>query len=101
MAKKLTSGGVATFGDLRSIVGFELRDDLGDRSTEWRVLCKGEGESGSDLASPLLTLLATLGVAGETLLGVSDKPDLFKCSKCQILSIRPKSHYLKHTMQRI
>lgn len=101
MTKKLTSGVVAAFGDLRSIVGFELRDVRGERSTEWRVLCKGEGESGSGLASPLLTLLATLGVAGETLVGVSNNPDLFQCSKESLLSIRSKSHYFKHRMQRI
>jgi len=74
----LTSGGVAlvTFGARRSIVGFELMD-RGDRSTERRELCKGDGESDSDLATPRLSLL-TLGVAGDGLLGVSDKPDLFK-----------------------
>lgn len=66
---------VTTFGDLRSIAGFELMD-LGDLSTESRELGRGEAESGSDLATPLLNLLVTLGVAGEGLLGVSDKLDL-------------------------
>lgn len=56
------------------MVGFE-GTDRGDRSTERRELCKGEGESDSNLATPLLSL-ATLGVAGEALWGVSDKADL-------------------------
>jgi hypothetical protein len=62
----LTSGGVATFGDLRSMVGSEVTD-RGDRSTERREFCKGEGESDSDLATPLLVGLLTLGVAGDAL----------------------------------
>lgn len=59
--------------------------DRGDRSTEGREFCKGEGESASALGNPLVSLL-TLGVAGDVLfgvcievdnlLGVSDKPDL-------------------------
>ena len=59
--------------------------DRGDRSTEGREFCKGDGESGSALGTPLLSLL-TLGVAGDALcvvcvagdalLGVSDKLDL-------------------------
>lgn len=58
-------------------MGFEATD-RGDRSTEMRGLCRGEGESVSDLATPLPNLL-TLGVAGEgLLLGVSDKVDLLK-----------------------
>lgn len=63
-----------TFGDRRSMAGFEITD-RGERSTERRVLGGGAGESCSDLVTPLLTLL-TLGVAGAALLGVSDKPDL-------------------------
>ncbi len=62
----LTSGGVATFGDLRSMVGLDVTD-RGDRSTERREFCKGEGESDSDLATPLLVGLLTLGVAGDAL----------------------------------
>lgn len=58
-----------------SVVGFELMD-RGERSTESRGFCKGEGESVSDLATPLLTLV-TLGVAGEALLlAASDIEDL-------------------------
>lgn len=83
----------AILGVRRSIVGFELMD-RGDRSTERRKLCMGEGESDSDLATPLLSLLTlgvagdglpgvsdkllTLGVAVDDFPGVSDKPDLFK-----------------------
>lgn len=64
----LTSGGVASFGDLRSMAGLEVTD-RGDRSTERREFCKGEGEgeSDSDLATPLLLGLLTLGVAGDAL----------------------------------
>lgn len=59
-----------------SVVGFELTAARGDRSIESRGLCTGEGESASDLVTPLLNLL-TLGVAGDgLLLGVSDKVDL-------------------------
>lgn len=61
-------------GDRRSMAGFEVTV-RGDRSTESREFCKGEGESDSDLATPLPGLL-TLGVAGDALLGVSDKADL-------------------------
>lgn len=82
---RLTSGGVVSFGDRRSMLGFE-GTDRGERSTESRELCKGDGESDSDLApAPLLSLLilgvagdALLGVAGDALLGVSDKEDLSK-----------------------
>lgn len=59
--------------------------DRGDRSTVGREFCKGEGDSGSALGTPLLSLLI-LGVAGDVLfgvcvagdalLGVSDKLDL-------------------------
>lgn len=59
--------------------------DRGDRSTEAREFCKGDGESGSALDTPLEILL-TLGVAGDVLFGVcvagdallevSDKLDL-------------------------
>lgn len=61
----LTSGGVASFGDLCSVVGLEVTD-RGDLSIERRDFCKGEGESVSDLATPLLGL-PTLGVAGDAL----------------------------------
>ena len=43
--------------------------DHGERSTKMRGWCRGEGESVSDLATPLLNLL-TLGVAGESLVGI-------------------------------
>lgn len=59
----------------RVIVGFELMD-RGERSTERREFWREEGESVSDLVTPLLSLL-TLGVAGDDLAGVSDNPDLF------------------------
>lgn len=66
-----------SLGERRSSVGLE-GTDLGDRSTERRELCSGEGESTSDLAIPLLGLF-TLGVAGDAFwLGVSDKADLRK-----------------------
>ena len=72
---QLTSGGVeGGFDDFRSAAGFEFTD-RGDRSTEWRTFCKGDGDSDSDLDTPLLTLLP-LGVASDALLGVSDKLDL-------------------------
>lgn len=72
---RLTSGGVPSLGERRSIVGFD-GTDLGDRSIERREFCSGEGESASDLVTPLVDLL-TRGVAGDTLLlGVSDKADL-------------------------
>lgn len=58
-------------GDLRSIVGFELTD-RGDRSTESREFCKGDGDSDSDLDTTLLALL-TLGAAIDPLLGFSDR----------------------------
>lgn len=58
----------------RVIVGFELMD-RGERSTERREFWREEGESVSDLVTPLLSLL-TLGVAGDDLAGVSDNPDL-------------------------
>jgi len=48
------------------MVGLEVTD-RGDRSTERREFCKGEGESDSDLATPLLVGLLTLGVAGDAL----------------------------------
>lgn len=77
-------------GDLRSMVGFEATD-LGDRSTEIRGLCRGEGESVSDLATPLPNLL-TLGVAGEGLLvGVSDKVDLREFKTWQGHMIRSRA----------
>lgn len=75
-----------SFGDRRSMLGLAATE-RGDRSMESRELCKGDGESDSDLAAPtpLLSLLtlgvagdALLGVAGDALLGVSDKEDLFQ-----------------------
>lgn len=84
-------------GDLRSTTGFEVTE-AGERSTETRELCRGEAEPLSDFATPRLSL-ATLGVAGDTLVmgvtldtlslgatldtllfgvGVSDNVDLFK-----------------------
>lgn len=74
--------------------------DRGDRSTERRELCRGEDESGSDLTTPLLSLL-TLGVAGVALLGVSDKPDLFNFLEYHYYTNTKKFHYIKHTMQDI
>lgn len=78
---------VLIFGDRRSTAGFEVTD-LGERSTDKREACRGEGESVSDLVPPRISLLTTLGVAGDALLlgvagdallfGVSDKVDLFK-----------------------
>lgn len=69
------SGGVAVFGDLRSMVGLEATD-LEDLSAERRELCRVEGESASDLLNPLLGLLAR-GIAGDDLwLGISDNADL-------------------------
>lgn len=67
---------MATFGDRRSIPGFELID-FGDRSTEGLEFCNGEGGSDSSLVVLLVSLL-TLGVAGDALVvvGFSDKPDL-------------------------
>lgn len=69
------------FGDRRSRAGF-AGTDRGERSTEALVVWRGEGESVSDLATPLLSLL-TLGVAGDVLLigilvagGVSEEEDL-------------------------
>ena len=61
----LTSGGVVILGDRRSMLGLE-ETDRGDRSIERREFCKGDGESDSDLATPLVGLL-TLGVAGDAL----------------------------------
>lgn len=53
-------------------MGLELTEVVfGERSSERREFCKGEGESESDLATPLLSLL-TRGVAGDAFLGVSD-----------------------------
>lgn len=53
-------------------MGLELTEAVfGERSSERREFCKGEGESESDLATPLLSLL-TRGVAGDAFLGVSD-----------------------------
>lgn len=75
---RLTSGGVVTFGDRRSMVGLE-GTERGERSTERREFWRGEGESVSDLAIPLLGL--TLGVAGDALLGVSD---LFQFQSCKL-----------------
>lgn len=86
-------GGVeATFGDRRSMEGFELID-RGDLSTESREFCRGECESVSGLVTPLPTLL-TLGVAGEALLGVSVKADLLRF---KILSFiyQIRTHYTK------
>lgn len=60
-------------------MGLELTEAVfGERSSERREFCKGEGESESDLATPLLSLL-TRGVAGDAFLGVSDiiAEDLF------------------------
>lgn len=54
------------FGDRRSTVGFEVAG-RGDRSAEALVLCRGDGESVSDLVTPRPSLL-TLGVAGDVLL---------------------------------
>lgn len=69
------------FGDRRSRAGF-TGTDRGERSTEALVVWRGDGESVSDLATPLLSLL-TLGVAGDVLLigilvagGVSEEEDL-------------------------
>lgn len=73
-----------SFGDFRSTESFELTD-RGDRSTEGREFCKGDGDSGSALGTPLLSLLIFgvasdvffgVCVAGDALLGVSDKLDL-------------------------
>lgn len=61
-------------GDFRSTVGFEFTD-RGDRSTEGREFCRGDGESDCDLDTTFLTLL-TLGVASDALLGFSDRLDL-------------------------
>lgn len=61
--------------DRRSIAGFDVME-RGDRSTETRAFCKGDGESAPDFVVPRLILL-TLGAAAEALLvGVSDKLDL-------------------------
>lgn len=65
--------GAVTFDRRRSEAGLELTD-RGDRSMETRAFGTGEFES----VTPLLNLL-TLGVAGVSLPGVSDKLlDLFK-----------------------
>lgn len=90
------AGGVeATLGDRRSIEGFELID-RGDLSIESREFCRGECESVSGLVTPFPTLL-TLGVAGEALLGVSDKADLLKF---KILSFiyQIRTHYIEFVM---
>lgn len=62
----LTSGVVLSLIDLRSTTGFEITEP-GERSTETRELCRGEGDPLSDFTTPLLILVA-LGVAGDTLL---------------------------------
>ena len=80
---KLTSGGVEVgvviLGDRRSKAGLDLTE-RGERSTERREFCEGEGESDSDLATPRLSLLTRGGgvAAGDAFLGVSDTVDLFK-----------------------
>jgi len=58
-------------GDFRSTAGFEFTD-RGDRSTESREFCSGDGDSDSDLDTTLLALLA-LGVAIDPLLEFSDR----------------------------
>lgn len=91
---ELTSAGAMTLGDRRSIEGLEVME-RGDRSTEGRAFCNGEGESASDLVPPLLILL-TLGVVTEALpVGVSDRLDLLivqginKYGQCKA----PSFHY--------
>ncbi|KAF7836551.1 WEB family protein [Senna tora] len=62
------------FGVLRATGSFELAD-RGDRSIEGREFGKGDGDSGSVLGTPLLSLL-TLGVAGDVLFGVCAAGDV-------------------------
>lgn len=64
-------------GDRRSTTGLDLTES-GERSTERREFCKGEGKSDSDLATPRLSLLTRAGgiAAGDAFLGVSDTVDL-------------------------
>ena len=70
--------------------------DRGERSTEMRGWCRGEGESVSDLATPLLNLL-TLGVASESLVfGVSYNVDLFKLNRNQIKKHKIKCQIFRH-----
>ena len=54
-----------SFGDRRSVAG-------------WEVTVRGDRSMDSDLTIPLLLGLLTLGVAGDALLGVSDKEDLYQ-----------------------
>lgn len=69
----LASGGVGTLAVRRSGAGLELTV-CGERSSERRVLCTGDGELPSDL---LPVGLFTLGAGGDGLLrGVSIKPVL-------------------------
>lgn len=70
------------------MAGFDSTD-FGDRSTDKRAFCTGDGNAESDLVDPVLPSLLTLEVAGVVLLfGVSDKPDLLKIQNSETLEIQ-------------
>lgn len=72
---ELTLGRALILEVRRSTEGLEVLTDLTVLSTERCKFCNEEGESASDLAIPLLTLLIR-GVTGVELLGVPFEVDL-------------------------
>lgn len=81
-------------GDRRSTAGFN-GTDLGERSTERREFCRGEGVSPLGLATPLLALLTRV-VVTDTLAGVPpDTADLLGQKINTVTIKRPKTSFSK------